>query len=209
MQNLKTNIIAGIAILGCILGLIGVFHKPSQSFGGINNGGSAGSAAGVTISANTTLPNGYQTPNPSTFDYLVSRGFLIAQGIFGYGNGTSVPTYQQVNRMVLNTATSTPCALQNPFNATSTMIDGIVFNVSVSTSSAGTLDFATSTSAFATTSLFSTIAAAANTQGTYTALPNSGFTVAPNGWVVVGVHGTSLGGYSYGGSCQATFQTIN
>ena len=207
-NNLKTNVIGAIAILALIFGFISLVKGPSTSFGTVNNGGTASNASAIIIPANTTLPDGYQTPNPSVFDYLLSRGLLMAQNVFGMGNGTAVPTYQQVNRMILTAATTTPCALQNPFSATSTIPDGVTFNITTSTSTAGTLTFATSTSAYATTSTFSTQTAGANLDGTYTANGSGPVVVAGNGWIVVGVAGAPYP-FTYGGSCQATFQTAN
>ena len=211
-NNLKINIIAAVAVIALVFSFIGLFGHSSTpvsagNFGSTNNGGTA-----VTIPANTTLPNGYQTPNPTTLDYIVSRGFLIAQNIFALGNGTSVPTYQQAIRMSLvSTATTTPCAIQNPLNATSS-ITNFALNITTASTTAGTFVVGTSTTAFATTTTMLTAqVVGANAFGTLTWEGGVNNTViGPNQWIVVGVQGTNgTAGFIYGGNCQATFQSVN
>lgn len=215
----KENIIGIIAVVALIVGFIGWTHPTiPQSFGTTNNGGTFVAPGTVIVAANTTLLDGYQTPNPSVFDYVVSRGYLVAQNMFGLGNGTSVVTNQQAVRQLLTAATTTPCALQNPFSATSTIPDGVTLNITTATSSAGTITFATSTTAFATTTTIqSNVVLPASTQATYSipTATNGGTIVGPGGWIVIGVAGISTtqgnvnNGFTYGGSCQATFQSAN
>lgn len=214
----KENIIGGIAVLALIVGFIGLSHSSSQlAVGTTNNGGTAVNPGNVTVAAGTQLIDGYITPNPSTFDYLVSRGYLIAQNMFGMGNGTSVPSNSQAVRQLLTAATTTPCALQNPFSATST-IESVILNITTATSTTGTITFATSTTAYATTTTIqSNVTAPANEQETYNipSATNGGTIIGPGAFVVVGVAGISTtqgnvnNGFTYGGSCQATFQSAN
>ena len=219
MNSQKTNLIGYIAVvivIGLILGAILFGSFKSAVVGSTNNSGT-----GVTVPANTTLVNGYQTPNPSTFDYLVSRGYLVAQNLLGLGNGTSVVTNIQSQRMTMGTTgatglgTTTPCAFQN-VNATSTIVS-LSFNITVGTSTAATFAIGTTTtnSAFATSTSIASPGVAASAQRSFNwDGSNDNSELAPNQWVVFGTTGTITGvtgsnGYVFGGTCQMVVQTIN
>lgn len=205
MKNLPI-ILGGIALLVAVGALLLGFSNSAkstvatQSFGATNNA--------ITEPAGTLLPNGTVLPNPSTSDYVVSRVYDAIQGALGIGDGTSVPIHEQAERELLTAATTTPCSLQNPFTATSSV--SIQGNITVGTSTAGTLTVATSTNAFATTSLVATFGVGASNMYSFSVdgpSATANTIVGPSQWVVMGVSGVSYG-FTYGGSCSAEFQTL-
>lgn len=204
----KQNILIGAIAVIALFALVRTFLVTSSVS---PTAGSFTPTTGINMPAGTALSNGYVLPNPTTYDYLVSRVYLVAQGILGYGNGTSVNTNEQIVRQPLVAATTTPCAIQNPLNATSTYSSS--FNVTTATSSAGIFDIGTSTTAFATSSAGSAQTIAANTQNTLSYAGSSGSggnIIGPSAWILYGMNTGSVSyGYTYGGTCQATFKTAN
>ncbi len=158
--------------------------------------------------ANTTLPNGIQTPNPSNYDYLVARLYFYVDGALGFGNGTAVVTNEQAVRSTLSAATTTPCNLQNPFTATSSI--NTYVNVTTGTSTTESFVFGTSTTPNATTSPSASVTIALNATPTFA---SGVIFVGPKSWVVGGFTATSSllsdGRFTLGGSCQGTFRTVN
>lgn len=197
----KQNIIGAIAVVALLLSVWAALTPKSSltSFGALSN-----TNAPV---AGTIAPNGSVLPNPSVLDYLVNRVMLYTDKTLAFGNTTGTPLYQQAIRQSLTAATTTPCALQNPFTSTSTLIAWDM-NVTTATSSAGVLTLATSTTAYATTSAIATFSIAANAQGTRVwSGGNDVGVVAGSGYVVVGVQGVAYG-FTYGGTCSGIFQTL-
>lgn len=145
--------------------------------------------------------------SPSTnLDYL-----QLSQALGWLTAGNPTPINQTMLRQTLTAATTTPCAIQNPFNATST-VPLAFFNVTTGTSTASSLTFATSSTAFATTSSFATFAVGASQQQTvvFNGLASGiGPVVGPNQWLVVGAAGVPAGGFTYGGSCAASFVSVS
>lgn len=136
--------------------------------------------------------------NPvSVYDYSVENGIETA--------------YRKTS---FTTATGTPCSIQSP-NATSTL-KYTTWGNNTATDTAATIRMATSTTPYATTTSYATFSIPANTQkywswfGTTTA---SGGTLsgifAPNTYIVFGAEGSSVGGFTYSGSCQAEFTVIS
>lgn len=149
-------------------------------------------------------------PNPSNYDYLVARLSL------GLGTQTSVSSTGAGNvnleaqRQLLTTGTTTPCALLNPFNATST-ITGFAYTITTSTSTAITYAVGTSTTAYATSTGMANVVVGANAQATISwdgGINNS--VIGPGQYIVVGQNGTGFTtGIVTAGACSATFQTAN
>lgn len=119
--------------------------------------------------------------------------------------------------MSLKPATTTPCRLQAP-SATSTLVR-FSLQVNTATGTAATYDIATSTDGFSTTSpqIAKAVSIAASTQhtfttmGTTTSLSNNGNlynVIPPNSWLFMKTAGTGESGYTWGGTCQATFEVI-
>lgn len=147
------------------------------------------------------------TDPPSNFSYI-----QISQAIGWLTSGIATPINETVVRQTMvTTATTTICAILNPFSATSS-VPYIAVNVTTGTSTLSTLNFATSTTAFATTSTFANYNIAANNQQTavYTGTSTGqGPVVSPNGYLVIGATGGFTQGYVYGGSCSAKFISVN
>lgn len=107
------------------------------------------------------------------------------------------------------TGTTTPCAIRAP-SATSTLRLASL-QITTSTSTAGTWSFASSTTAFATTTTFGQFTVTAGSQYSYVATSTYGQpqnVFGPNQFIVFGVQGYNNGsgnGFMYGGSCQAEF----
>lgn len=111
----------------------------------------------------------------------------------------------------MRTATTTLCSFPYP-TGTSTLAY-VSWNVTTATSTLGLVDIATSTSAWATTTIISKqISVAANAQlgamwtvtgGTNLSTDNDG-----TDYVNIMVGGNAPGGFTYGGYCQAVFYEL-
>lgn len=116
-----------------------------------------------------------------------------------------------VARPSMTAATTTICAIQAPA-ATSTLI-AASWQITTGTSTAATIDMGTSTDRYSTTTnLVAAKSIGSGAQG-YATWSSAGGSaddaiMAPNTWVVVKTAGAGLGGYTYGGNCQATFEQI-
>lgn len=118
--------------------------------------------------------------------------------------GIETYTYQ----MALVAPTTTPCTILSP--AGTTTLEIFTFNVTTGTSTAGLITLATSTVPNATTSLITTKTIGASTLGTmqwHGGSDNS--LVSPNTYLVAGVANAPTPGFTYIGSCSATFRTVN
>lgn len=115
-------------------------------------------------------------------------------------------------RQQMQVATTTLCAIQAPA-ATSTL-EFASFSITTGTGTAATIDIGTSTTAFGTTTnLVSAVSISSGALGQQFWSPVGGSvndnTMAPNTYVVVKTAGAGLSGYTYGGTCQASFvQTV-
>ena len=117
----------------------------------------------------------------------------------------------EYRKMAMASATTTICAMRAPA-ATSTL-EVASFQITTGTSTAATIDLATSTTAFATTTnLITAKSISSGAQGYAYWHPVGGSindaTLAPSEWVVVKTAGAGLGGYTYGGNCQAVFKVL-
>lgn len=147
-------------------------------------------------------------PNPSNSDYDVARlalglGTNLSISNTGVGNVNI-----EAQKMNLVAATTTPCAIQNPLNATSTVQD-VTVNVTTSTSTTASFSVATSTTAFANTSPYYGATLAANVDGTFMAGETAsstglGVVLPPTGWVVMTLSSQN----TLGGTCSAVFQSM-
>lgn len=171
---------------------------------------------GATNFGNTSIDGSQSNlPNPSNYDYLVARlalglGTNISNSNTGVGNINVAG-----QKMNLVSGTSTPCAIQNPLNATST-ISSVSMNITVATSSAITWSVGSSTTAFATTSNMETVAVAAGAQQTITWDPGAdNAQIAPRDWVVIGASGATAAGTGaftsiiLGGTCQIVLNSAS
>ncbi|MES2060207.1 MAG: hypothetical protein V4438_04220 [Patescibacteria group bacterium] len=184
MDFIKKNSVALVALVIAILGLFTPAGqqvvKEVQSLGGITN-----------------------------YDAItLDKGSLT---ISTAGQGTTYPGGADVtdaSASLSSTASTTPCAIANPFSATSTLV-GFLLNITTSTSTGGTLvyDVGVASTAFATTTIISggnTLAQGA--QGNYSA--TSSPTVGVGQYVVVKFNpafaGTAFGPI-LGGTCTGLF----
>lgn len=108
----------------------------------------------------------------------------------------------------MNVATTTLCAIKSP--AATSSLRSASFNIFTGTSTAATIDLATSTTAFATTTnLVSAFSVGSGATGNVSWFPSgTNSTIAPNTYVIVKTAGAGLGGYTYGGRCSAVFQEL-
>ena len=152
---------------------------------------------GTTGAGITNLTGLSITGTPGTLD--ASGGFTL----------NSVPL--QGVKMTMNTATNTLCALQNP-STTATSSFTVNVNITTSTSSATNIVIATSSTAFATTSAIGNFYVAANANASFsgpgTTTSGSDGVVGPSQWVTVGTQNAAVTyGYTFGGTCDAVFQS--
>lgn len=143
---------------------------------------------------------------------LLFGGSSVGTSIGGGGGGTSFGSDTLiVSRQDLTAATTTPCALSSPTSTSTTV--SFSLDVSTGTSTDGIFTIGTSTTAYATTSnmFIPSLTVSSGTKKTITWYPKeilSGV-VSPNTFIVVGVAGVSSGGFTYGGTCKALFNSVN
>ncbi len=204
MDFLKRNagIIATIALIVAVVAIIG--HS-SQKFG------------------NAVSPS---YPSQATTN-LPSFGLNFLQ----LGNGcdqqyTTCPQKVTTLRTPFTTTegTTTLCAAQNPFNATTTVTMGSI-DIQTATTAAYALSMGTSTDQYTVkTTMLNGIVIASSTKGTAspTYFPKSGDgIVGPTQWVTAGIVSSASSGYLFqnmvtgsstttpAGACNFNFQTVN
>lgn len=148
-------------------------------------------------------------PNPSNSDYEVAR---LALG-FGTNLSNSNTGAGNVNiegqRVAITAASTTLCAIQNPFNATSTLQE-FTMNVTTASSTATQLVIGSSTNAFSpANSPFYGATLAASREGTFvtgdTATSTGlGVVLGPTDWMIV----TTPTAQTLGGTCSGLFVSI-
>lgn len=128
---------------------------------------------------------------------------------YPYMNFNGVETSAQTCGMA--SATTTLCAVKNPFSATST-VAALDWEITTGTSTAATIVANVSTGAYAssTTSNFVDATSVASGAQDSTFWNNSGddsdAVVGPGEWVLVQTEGAGLGGYTYDGNVQVVFR---
>lgn len=202
--------IAALAFIGVVI--LGMKSVPEGSLAT-----SFGAVSGTNApAANTTLINGYQTPNPTVLDYTIARGFMYTDKALGFGNSTGVTILQQAVRQAIVPGSSTICSLQNPFTSTSTY----EFTFRISSTSANANVFILAAAATSTVATTSTAGLLATNNGSVTLAANTTLTWGTQGTTSSAVSGVvpgsgylNLGGLAgndnallqYGGNCNAVF----
>lgn len=112
----------------------------------------------------------------------------------------------------MQAATSTLCWF-DPSNAGltgTTTLERVSFQIDTGTSTAATIVIATSTSRYATstTDVLGTNTVASGNKGTFSYNASGANTnlIGPGDFLLVKTVGVGLGGYTFGGHCQATFE---
>lgn len=149
----------------------------------------------------------HPAPAPATSpQYGSLAGPDIASPYLKWGG---VATYNTAQFM--KTATTTLCSMQNPYAATSSLLS-FSMQINTPTSTAAVIDVATSTSAFATTTTTNLLTAqsvGSGAKATFTFDPvNNNNIVGPGQYVLAKTEGAGVGGYTYGGTCQGTWQAV-
>lgn len=157
-----------------------------------------GLVAGFSIANRGSTPT--ETPLSAVSSPDVSSPWLRWGGVTVYNA-----------KQTMQTATTTLCAIQNPRTATST-IRSFVAQIQTGTSTAAAISLATSTLQYATSTSDELIADYSVASGGQTTVSFTGTTnaniIGPNQWLLFRTAGAGLGGYTYGGHCQATFEAI-
>jgi hypothetical protein len=200
----KTNIIVGaIAVIALIVGGIAFLRGPSSS--------TSSSVASTQNYGNTSIDGSQSNlPNPSNSDYSVAR---LAQGFgtnlsvnSGVGN---INVEAQAQNMVAGT--TTVCTIQNPFNATSTIMS-VTANLKTGISGGATFALGTTTSGTATSTGLATTAFGTFVGGLITWDPsvNNAY-LAPLGQITLGFTGGSATGtpFTINGTCSALLESVD
>ena len=159
-----------------------------------------------------------QTTGTSTSATTTTAQLTVSGNANITGTTTIASKYYSVNgvdfaavQVSMNSASTTLCAIPEPWSATSTLVLHTV-HISTGTSTASTIDVGASTNNTATTSaLFvQSDAVASGAQDTIIlpgALPTSATsTIISPGWnIVTKTNEVGVGGYTYGGTCNALF----
>lgn len=189
----KLNVSLGLALVAILIAIGAWFHGESTA---VSNVGGVGTSCGGSISC-------------LLGDMLVSGSLYL-----GGTNPANSVEMTAVHQSLVS-GTSTPCSIQNPYNATSTVTD-FALNITTATSSAIQWVVGTSTTAFATSSSMLTQSVAANAQATIAYGDAFGSNVVgPSQYVLAGPGaGTSVGTNAFSsilivGTCQASFKTVN
>ena len=112
----------------------------------------------------------------------------------------------------MKTATTSLCSI--PYPAGTSTLEYAAWDITTGTTTAATIDLATSTTKYSTTTnLVSATSVASGAQGSIIYNPPSGANVAVGGnqtqlYVNVMTAGAGLGGYTYGGTCYAVFDSF-
>lgn len=116
----------------------------------------------------------------------------------------------------MGTASTTVCAIANPVggNAATSSIESITFQIDTGTTTAAAITIATSTSPYATSTsdeLIADYAVASGAKATVVWNPSgaNNSLIGPGQYIIVKTAGAGLGGYTYGGTCQAKFQDVS
>lgn len=148
---------------------------------------------------------GNNTPINTTLGASAGPDFF--NDYFAFNENEYYPRIQ-----TMRAATTTLCAFPTP-SSTST-VEVASFIINAGTSTAATIDIATSTSAYGTTTLTSLVsgrAIASGAQGYGYFYPSGSVvnaTVAPNQYVIVQTATAGLGGFTYGGNCKVVFKKL-
>lgn len=192
---MSSKISIGLALVAILIAIGAWFHGGAQAVS--------------TLVGNITGCGGTTT--------CLSGDFALT-GILGIGGSQGNPAMQmqpaQDAALTTTSQAGLPCALQNPFTATSTFSFGYNLAVGTTTPVSGlNLAMGTTTSATATsTTPFLSAYIPAGGIGTYTFDPssNNGF-IGPLQWITVGYLASSsapAAGVVTTGTCSATFSTI-
>lgn len=197
-DTLKTGIIAAVVAIVVTLGVWALLPAKTANVGA------------AALFGNTST-DGSQAilPNPTNYDYLVARvalglGTNLTNSNTGAGN---VNIEAQKQNMV--SASTTVCAIANPFNATST-VSSFAMNITTGTTTATSYAIGTSTTAFATTTTMETAPVASGAQATITWDPGvNNSVIGPGQFIVVGnAVGQVFYPFAAAGTCSATFQSV-
>ncbi len=148
--------------------------------------------------------------NPRDFEEdVVFQDFVILQSTVSTNAGTTTYTRDTT----LNAASTTPCQIQAPTSASSTL-DRSTLTLTVSSTTASIVTFAKGAGPTATTSFLGAASVAANAKATMVVTSTStsagvasGFVFAPGEYLVIGMAG-GTGTFSPTGVCTASFTTI-
>lgn len=150
---------------------------------------------------------------------IVGHVALPANPMVGSATGPDIPSpYLRWGNVAMynagqqmKTATTTLCAIKNPSAATSTIL-GIAFQDTVGTSTSALVDVATSTNGFSTTTTSNLLVGqsiASNAQSTFSFDPTSNANIiGPNQFLIFKTQGAGVGGYTYTGTCEAQFMSL-
>jgi hypothetical protein len=216
----KTIVIAIVAIIILVIGVISLTNRNSERIVGV---GAAGNLLAENYDPYIMQNGGFNTALPiNTSNTLSVTGVstFTATPVFSSGvatfNGVDIFT----KTASFQSATTTLCYVQNSSTATSTPIRIAVRpTVGTTTASAVTLTFATSTTQYASTSPFTGVtlplawnfALQASSTPTSTASGSTGIVLGPSNYLVVKISGDIVnGGNGIGttGTCTVGFMQI-
>lgn len=169
-------------------------------------GGNQSASFGAT---GTRFPNGISADSTSPVAGEL-RGTTLTLTSNAAVSGTSIAvggiTYT-TSKATMTSGTSTPCAIASPAATTTLLL--FTFKQTTATSSAVYWDFATSTTAYATTSVFASRTALASTQNTYSVVGGreQDSIVSPSTYVVAKAGGSNTTNnlITIAGTCTAVF----
>ncbi len=207
-------------ILIAIIIAIGAYFYPSVSgvkFGAVTTIGTNGIPTVLSGGSQPTYLNALEASESVISDgpaYFLGKMFSGSTGATVTSNIVTTQTIKQA----LVSGTSTPCSIQNPLNATSTIV-AFSFNIpqSGATTSAIAWSVGTSTTQFATSSsMLKNVSIAASNAATVAWNPgaNNGV-ITPTQWILIGpdnVTANTTGAFNsivIGGTCQITVQTVS
>ena len=174
-----------------LVALVLVGGNQSAMLGGATNYDSIDVTDGYLVDGTTVIDGSGNVVGSITIDE--SDTFTL--------DGVDVMAIQQS----FTAATTTPCSIANPFSATSTIV-GYMAVITTGTSTAATIDVATSTTAYATsTNLVTAYPVGSGKQAFIQWFPSgaSNATLGPSEYINIKTAGAGLGGYTYTGTCSA------
>lgn len=158
---------------------------------------------------------GVYTLAPEKPVQIVEKNPPSVQGFAGPDLASRYFSFGGVRQFAGNTqmqvATTTLCAIQSP--AATSSLEFVSWSITTGTGTAATIDIGIGTTAFATsTNLVSGTSVGSGALGSAYWSSVGGSTgdsvLAPNTYVLVKTTGPGVGGYTYGGTCQAMFTQL-
>lgn len=203
------GIVTGL-VTGILLSFVFVFFTGTSGTGAVSRAGNVDvTFNSVTAEEGVTVDSGGLTITAGGITQTTGTTTVESQGTPAYYTLGGVD-YAYVQKS-MTAATTTICAIPNPFGTATSSLVSFLGQITTGTTTAANITLATSTLQFATSTSDELVAdrsVASGAQDTLSWLPSVGSNtnmIAPSDFVLYRTAGAGLSGYTYTGTCSATF----